>query len=283
MFWEARTQFQEAQHWIDAALKMTAETLPAVRAKLLMAASRQALWEIACERSRELAQEALALYEAVGDVAGKTQAIFQIGDTWHMQGEYTLATGYLEESLPLLREQQNWRVYAFALSRLGAIAMLQSNFFQAWTWLSEAAPLLREYSEPGLLNVTLVYLGVLALLQGDLAQSVSYLREGLLLAQHTGNCYMLATDLIAFGCTLGSVRGPSFAARMCSAAEMLFESLNTALPAAYRPLYDGYLGAIKLQTDETTWSAWWAEGKTLSQEELIALALAASEAQEGRD
>ncbi len=277
-FWEARAQFQEAHRWIDAALKMTHETPPAVRAKLLMAASRLALWEIACERSRELAQEALALYEAVGDVVGKTWAIFQIGDTWHMQGEYTLATTYLEESLHLLHEQENWGGYAFTLSRLGAVATLQGNFPQAWTRLNEALPLLHEYSEPVLLTATLVYLGVLALAQGDVIQSSTYLREGLLLAQHTGNRYMLATGLIAFGCLLGTIQGPSYAARVCSAAEGLFASLNTALPAAYSPLYDAYLGSLKSQVDETTWEAWWAEGKALSQEEVCTLALTASEA-----
>ncbi|TMC16113.1 MAG: tetratricopeptide repeat protein [Chloroflexi bacterium] len=277
-FWEARTQFQEAHRWIDAALKMTQEIPPAVRAKLLMAASRITLWEIEYEHSRELAQEALVLYEAVGDMAGKTWAMFHIGDTWHMQGEYTLATGYLEESLLLQREQKNWHSYAFTLSRLGAMATLQGDFPQAWTYLSEALTLQREYSEPGLLNVTLVYLGVLALTQGDLIQSSTYMREGLLLAQQTGNRYMLAIDLIAFGCLLGTIREPSYAARVCSGAEALFESLNTALPAAYRPLYDAYLGSLKSQVDETTWEKWWTEGKALSQEEMSALALTASEA-----
>jgi len=77
---------------------------------------------------------------------------------------------------------------------------------------------------------------------------------------------------------LGTTRGPSYAARVCSAAEALFESLNTALPAAYCPLYDVYLGSLKSQVDETTWETWWAEGKALSQEEVSTLALAASEA-----
>src|SRR5438132_66362 len=140
---------------------MAKETKLPVRAKLLMAASRLALWEIACERSRELAQEALALYEAVEDVVGKTSAIFQIGDTWHMQGEYMLATRYLEESLHLLHEQENRRIYAFTLSRLGAMATLQGNFPQAWAYLIEALPLLGQYSEPGWLHVNLVYLRVL--------------------------------------------------------------------------------------------------------------------------
>ena len=89
---------------------------------------------------------------------------------------------------------------------------------------------------------------------------------------------MLAIDLIAFGCLLGTIRGPSYAARVCSAAEGLFESLNTALPAAYRPLYDAYLGGLKSRVDKTIWEEWWVEGKALSQEEVSMLALAASEA-----
>jgi predicted ATPase/transcriptional regulator with XRE-family HTH domain len=277
-FWEARTQFQEAQRWIDTALKTTRETPPVVRARLLMTASRLALWGTACERSRELAQEALQLYETTGDISGKASAIFQIGDTWHMQGEYTMAISYLEESAQLLQEQKNWSVYGFALSRLGAVATLQGNFSQAWTWLNKALPILREYSEPGLLNVTIVYLGVLAFVQGDLPQGIMYLREGLMFALQINNRYMLATALLASGCLLGVIREPRYTARVCSAAEALFESLNTALPAGYRPLYDVYLTSIKSQIDTGTWDTWWAEGKTLSQQEITTLVLTELEA-----
>lgn len=276
-FWEARTQFREAQHRVDAVLALPQSIAPARRAALLMVASRLALWQVACERSRELAQDALALYKATDDADGQTWAIFQIGDTWHMQGNYDLANGFLIESLRLFRELPNWRGYAFTLSRLGALATLQGNFSQARSWLNEALPLLREYSEPIMLNVTLVYLGVLALMQGDLTRSMTYLREGLLLAQHTNNRYMLATALIVYGCLLGTTRGPSYAARVCSAAESLFASLNTALPAAYRPLYDAYLTSIKSQIDASTWDSWWAEGATLSQEDAVTLVFLASE------
>ncbi len=277
-FWEARTQFREAHRWIDTALQMTPETSPAIRAKILMAASRLALWEIVCEHSRELAQQALTLYEASADSVGKTWAMFQIGDTWHMQGEYTRATGYLEESVQLFHEQADWRGYAFALSRLGAMEILQGNFPQARTRLNEAVPLLREYSEPGLLNVTLVYLGTLAIVQSDFIEGIHYLQEGLHLAQQTGNRYMLATDLIAFGCLLGTIHGPIYAAHVCSAAEAFFESLHTALPAAYRPLYNTYLDSLKSQVTEITWDAWWTEGQALSSEEVITLVLTACEA-----
>jgi predicted ATPase len=277
LLWEARTQFQEAHRWIDAALAMPQPTPPAIRAKLLMAASRLALWEIACEDSRQLAQQALALYEAVGDERGRAMAIFQIGDTWHMQGEYALAAEYLEGCLEPLREQGNLRIYAFTLSRLGAVDFLQNNYASAWKRLNEAQPLLREFSEPGLINVNLIYLGVLALLQGNIAQSIQRLREALLLAQRTHNRYMIATTLIAFGCVLGMKNGPSFAARVCSAAESLFAGLNTALPTAYRPLYTAFLGSIQAQADQAQWADWWAEGKETAPDEICALVLEASE------
>jgi predicted ATPase len=275
-FWEARSQFREAHRWIDKALTLTQETSPAVRANLLMAASRLALWENAYEHSRELAEKALLLFESIGDLHGKTYAIFQIGDTWHMAGEYVQANQYLEACLPLQLSQEDWGGYAFTLSRLGAVAILQGNLSQAWTWLNEALPLMREHSEPALLDATLVYLGVLALAQGDFMQSQTYLREGLLLAQHISNRYMLASDLIAFGCLLGTIRNPSYAARVCSAAEALFESLNTALPTAYRPLYATYIGYIKEQVDEVAWQSWWEEGKALSPQAISELVLAAS-------
>jgi len=271
-FWEARTHFHEAHRWIDAVFKMKAETPLAAHAKLLMGASRLARWEIGCERSRELAQEALTLYEAADDPAGRAWANFQISDTWHMQGDYAQASKYMEESLRLLHEQADLRGYAFTLSRLGALATLRGNIQQARLWLDEAVTLLREYQEPGMLTVTLVYLGILSIVQGTPAQSITYLREGLLLTQQTGNRYMSATALLALGCVLGITREPAYTARLCSAAEVIYASLNTPVPAAYRPLYDTYRNRIKAQVDVLTWETWWAEGKALSLAELYALA-----------
>ena len=277
-FWEVRALFYEAHRWIDAALIMGQETLPAVRAKLLMAASRLALWELACEHSRELTQEALTLYETLENVAGQTSATFLMGDAWHIQGEYTQATRYFEECLPLFHEQKDWCSYAFTLSRLGAMATLQGHVQEAWTRLNEALPLQRAYSEPNFLNITLVYLGILANHQGNPVQSLTFLREALLLSQQTGNRYLLCMALINLGCSLGRLQEPAYTARICSAAEAIFESLNTTVPEAYSHLYHLFLDYMKSQVGETTWQTWWAEGKTLSQEEVIGLALQASDA-----
>ncbi|GCF10458.1 ATP-binding protein [Dictyobacter arantiisoli] len=276
-FQEARNHFHEAHRWIDNVFRMKTETPAARRANLLMGAARLARWEEEQERSRALAQEALQLYEEAGDQIGRTWALFQIGDTWHMHGDYAQASQYLEESLQLLREQEDWRNYTFTLSRLGALAALQGNIQQARVWLDEAIILLREYNEPGLLNVTLVYLAIGCVIQDDLTESITYLREGLRIAQQTSNHYMLATDLTIFGCVLGLICEPSYAAHICSAAEELYEKLNASVPDAYRPLYNRKLAEVKARADTASWEKWWDEGRLLSADQACILALSASE------
>lgn len=158
------------------------------------------------------------------------------------------------------------------------MATLQGDVQEAWSRLNEALPLQRKYSEPNFLNITLVYLGILASRQGNPLQSSTLLREGLLLSRQTGNRYLLCMALINIGCSLGKLGEPSYTARICSAAEALFESLNTTVPKAYHDLYHLFLDHLKLQVDETIWETWWAEGKTLSEQEVITLALQVSNA-----
>jgi predicted ATPase len=273
LFWEAHSQFKEAHQWIDAAIARGRNTPEQVRAKLFLAASRLALWEMTNEQARTQAQQALTLYKSCGDAAGRAAATFQVGDAWHMQGDYARASGYFEESLNLQRELGDRRAYAFTLSRLGAIAMLQGDFSLAQSRLTEAVTLFRVYGEPWGLSVMLNFLGVLSLLQRNLLLALAYLQEGLLLAQETGNQFNIAMNLIASGCTLGVVGGPVYAAQICSAGEVLFERLGTTLPVAYDPLYRTYLQSARSQVDEATWHTWWLQGKTFSQEQAIKLTI----------
>jgi predicted ATPase len=274
LFWESRTQFQEAHHWIDAALEAGTDTPVAVRAKLFLAAARLANWEMALEQSRKFAQEALVLYEACGDDRGRARALFQVGDSHYMQGEYPQAIRYMEEALHLQRTLNEQRDYAFTLGRLGAIAMLQGDLDRAEADLTETVAFFRELGEPLGLSSVLIYLGVLAVVQGKLLQALGVFREDMVLAQEIGQHFNLAIALSAIGCTLGLAESAKAAAQLCSAAEVLFEQLGSAFPPAYRPLYTSYLTSIKAQVDEETWETWWIQGRRLTSEQAVALALA---------
>ncbi|HET8910653.1 MAG TPA: tetratricopeptide repeat protein, partial [Ktedonobacteraceae bacterium] len=281
-YWEAGSNFQEARHWMDLALAMPEETPPATRARLLKAVARITQWEMDWERSLACAREALTLYEATNDDAGKAWALFHIGDVSHMQGHYRVAINYFEESLYLFHVQEDWVSYAFTLSRLGATATMLGSYDQAELWLKEALAQHRALRKQGWLTLTVISLGVVAILQGNLAQSTAYLKEGLWLAQQTGNRYMLALDLIVFGCLIGTSSGAVYAARICSGAEELFAQIKTMLPPSYHLIYHTHLFGLKAQVDTATWDKWWAEGKLLSADELIELALKMTEEEDSR-
>jgi hypothetical protein len=59
---------------------------------------------------------------------------------------------------------------------------------------------------------------------------------------------------------------------------VLLRRLNIPPTPKYEQLYRLYLDNMKSQVGETLWQTWWAEGKKLSQEEVITLALQASAA-----
>ncbi len=272
LFWESRSQFQEAHRWIEAALEMGKHTPVAVRAKLALAASRLTNWEAGLEHSRELAQEVLSLYEACGDARGRAKALFQVGDAWYKQGEYTQAIKYLKETLKLQRDLGELRGAALTLRRLGAIATLQGDIDQAEISLTEAITFFRQFGESWGLSSILVDLGVLAAVQGKFLQALGPLREAMQLAQEMRQRYNLAITLTALGCALGVASSARYAALLCSTAEILFEQIGSVLPPAYRSLYITYLMSIKVRVDEETWESWWEQGRGLSLEQAVSLA-----------
>ncbi len=273
LFWESQSQFQEAHSWLEAALRMGEHTPMDVRAKLALAAARLTNWEMALEQSREFAQEALSFYEACGDTRGSANALFQIGDAWYFQGEYTQATLYMEKALKLQRELGERRSTALTLGRLGAVLTLQGHLDRAKDSLTEAITFFRHSDDVWGLSGVLISLGTLLQLQGKPLQALDPLREAMLLTQEIRQRYTLALALITLGCVLGVASDARYAALICSAAEALFEQIASALPPAYRPLYMSYLMSFQTRINESTWKKDWAQGRTLSPEQAVALAL----------
>jgi predicted ATPase len=273
LYWEALSQLQEAHRWMDAALAMEQPTSPLVRAKLDLAISWLYLWEIACERSRQFAEEGLQLYIACDDIDGQAKAIFQLGESYHFQGEYAQAIFYFEKSLQMERDLGNTRESAFSRSRLGAIAMLQGDLDRAEAFLIEASSQLRELGEFARLGATLGILGIVHILQADFVRALTVLREGVLLSAEVGPPYALALNWTIIGCALGGSLAPEYAARICSAASALLTRLGTSLPTSYQPLYEFYIAGVRSPVDEATWQTWWQEGPKLTKSETIALAL----------
>jgi hypothetical protein len=58
---------------------------------------------------------------------------------------------------------------------------------------------------------------------------------------------------------------------------MLLERKDTTLPVTYYRRYRSKLEGFKAQANDAKWAVWWADGRALSQEQGIKLALQASQ------
>jgi tetratricopeptide (TPR) repeat protein len=274
MYWEASGQFQEGQRWIEAALAMEGATPKQVQAKLLLAASRLAVWAMAYQRAVALAQQALTLYDACEDARGEGRARYQLGEAWYEQGEYARAIEAFEASLNVQRAGEDWPGYARTLTMLGAISLLQGNLPRAEVQLNEALAVLQKTGDPASVSSSLLgHLGIVALLQENIPQALRFFKEALLRSHELGHRFRLAMELITMGCALGMAGELCYAAQVCSAAEALLERLGTGVPLVYRPLMTTLLQRIQAQADKSTWQGWWTQGRSLPLDQAVALAL----------
>jgi hypothetical protein len=89
----------------------------------------------------------------------------------------------------------------------------------------------------------------------------------------------IATLLCVCSSCLGHIGAIPAAAQLGGAAEAMFEHLGSRLAALYAPLYEDAIRRNKAQ-DEETWIHYWARGKTLPLQSVLALALEACQERE---
>jgi hypothetical protein len=131
------------------------------------------------------------------------------------------------------------------------------------------------------LFIALAELSSLEESQGKLIQALGHMREALLIVQEIGprptigpTIALALVDCASYLAGLGALE---HAAQLGGAAEALLERREAALPDIYYRRYMSRLEGFRVQASEAKWVVWWAEGRALSQEQGIMLALQASE------
>jgi predicted ATPase len=273
-FWIIRNQFGEAESFIDATLSLREVSSSHLMVKLLRTKAHISLLQGDYERARDLLEMSLKQVQQREKWREEANILSHIGDSWFLQGTYTEASRAYEKCLHLYHEHEEWSAYGLVLGRLGAIATFQKQFAEAKSLLQQSASLLRERGRRIDLYTTLGSLGVLEAVLGNQAQACDAIREGLLIAQEIGEQVNIAVMLIACGCLLTENKQGVLAITLWGTAETVFEQIGASFPIVYRPLYTFYQMKAKAQVEtEEAWMRWWTQGKDLSLQQAILLAL----------
>ncbi len=196
------------------------------------------------EMARSYYEEMLAIARAKGMKWATAQAMFHIGNVAFRQHDYVTAEAMYRESLASNREVGSLSDVAMLFSLLARVDFSQGNDEGAANFLKESL----RFSDKG--------------------------------AYIEANCSALETSA-ALASAHGLVR---HAARLFGAVEGLCTSLNPQFAEPFeQERYQQAIVTTRAQLDEATFNAAWAEGRALSLEQAIALALEDSDREEGSE
>jgi len=313
-FWHKRSYFAEGLTWLEGLLIGSEGACLEVRAKALNGAGALAKAQGDYTRAWALHEEALAARRKLGDQVAIAASLGNLGAVARSQGDRTRAAAFHEQALAAARQSEDKWTIATCLLNLGHLAYECADYTKAAALCGEALTLKRELGDTlgtalALYNLAhtpfrrgeyeraaCLYAECLALMRGlgdklriagaalslgtalcrlgEHSRAVVVLREGIKLSRDIG-----ARDALSEGldnmAELVSAQGRSGqAARLAGAAEALRELVRKPIPPADRAEYETLMLNLRAALGDEVFAAVWAEGRALSLDEAVALAMA---------
>jgi tetratricopeptide (TPR) repeat protein len=192
---------------------------------------------------------------------------------WERQGDDKRGAALYEEALALFKVLGDRQGIGVALDNLGLVAFRQGEYGRAAALHEESLALARELGDRHSSVQSLINLAAVAERQGDHGRSTALLQEGLLLGREIGAGDEAADILERLAWVAVAQGRASRAAHLGGAAEALWEALSVPQAREDRADHHRAMQAMRAALGEEAFTAAWAEGRALSLEQAIALAL----------
>jgi predicted ATPase len=226
------------------------------------------------ERGYSLAEEALQLARELGDKSLLGMALINMAGTVAMEkGNSRTAQAYGEEGLQLLKEQGNQWAIAYALLGMGRFAARLGNYAEARARFEDCLPLYAKLNDRHRTIMVQSEAAHLERRQGHIAQAKPLYRETILEWQNLGHRAAIAHELECLAMIAKAQEEEQRAARLFGAAEALRDNINIPMTPLERVEYEREVNDLHTNMEEATFAKSWAEGRTMSMEQAIALAI----------
>ena len=271
-FWEWHNFIGEGRAWLETFIAQSPPPT-AARGKALRAASAFAVYQGDYEAARVYMEEALPIFQQLGDKRGIATALNELGVVALGRGRFADARQLLEQSLAIKRELGDDWLIANSVGNLGLIAGYQNDYAAAYTLHQESLAISRALNEMGGMAIESGNLGHAAMHLGKLEEAQARQGESLKLFEEVGDKDGLTECLERFAMLANANANFRRAAQLFGAASVLRKETGTSLMPAERAEYDSELSATRAQLDVATFEAAWAEGQAMTLEQAIACAL----------
>ena len=223
--------------------------------------------------ARARAEEALELHRTLGDAWGVANSRFLLGFADVEEGDFEGAVAPLEESLRLfgeLGDETRVSIVTFnlvwAYKELGererARALAEDNLRRA-----------RASGNERMLSFALDWLETYAREEGRLDEALSMNREMLRIRWGAGDRLHVADSLGRFAAVFAAMERPQAAVRLVACSVSAFQELGISVPVYWETRMDETLAALRVQLDEAAVAEAWEQGRKITIDEAVALAL----------
>ena len=272
-FWHNNGHLREGSRWLEEMLTSDHSVRGTERAKALRASSTISRDIGDYIRAEALADSSIRLHREIGDNQGVGLALIELGATLHYGGKEEEAIESFEESLRLLRATgERWGI-AYAHLWLGDPWFRMGDIERAATTWEESLRLTQELGDHYLMAWALGGLGDVARLRADYQRATGMFKEALSLYQSAGDKFGPPFTLEALGLLAEALGDAKRAARLWGAASAWREAFSEPLSLAYQRDYAASITQARIQLGEKVYTAAWSEGRAMSPEQAIALAL----------
>jgi predicted ATPase/class 3 adenylate cyclase len=219
------------------------------------------------------AEEGLLLFRERGDKRGIAYALNQLAYGHLGEGDAVKAHPLYEESSALFKEIGEKTYERFALCGLGRVAFLQGNLSLARSLLEEASTTFQGEDDPWDQNSTAFSLSHLARVvacEGDSVKARALYEQCLAIMKQVGWKPYTPFYLEGLAAVVAAQGELPLAARLWGTAEALRDGMGTPIPPVYRADYERSVTTARSQLGEQAFAAAWAEGRTMTLEQVLA-------------
>jgi tetratricopeptide (TPR) repeat protein len=267
-----RGHLAEGSRWFERLLAADARPT-AARGRALNGAAAMAMNTGETVTMRARAQEALALNREIGDAWGVAYSLMMLGNADAEEGDFEAALSLYEEAARSFRELGDEHYSVALLNSIAHFHGELGDLERERTLHEEALRLARLDGNERVAARSLYSLSWHAVNEGRPQDSITMVKEALSTYLGLGEVAEVAMGLRRFAWALAAEERGRSAAQLLSKAEALREEIGASLEAWVGEMDEKTLATIRLQLDERGFAEAWEQGRKLTLDEAVALAL----------
>ena len=273
-FWYMNGLFSESTTWLEGALNSEMQMSPTVRTKILNTYSRLAYARGKYVDGEFYGRQALSLAREINDKESCAWALDFLSSLVSASPDRIKeAIESAEESLKLFRELDHKAGCAAALNSLGELARLNRDYSLAGRYYQECLTLSNEMDNNVRKAFSLGNLSYVAYHQGNYDQALDYSRSAMNLLIPLQMDYAIAIGLAMIAGPIDGVGDHIQAANLLAAAERLLEAMGASIQPGDQLEFYHVKNVVKQELGEAEFKEAWTQGRAMSMEQALALAL----------